>query len=186
MGIAAPASSHVYSPVSLRGDYVRAACGLACTVGPLALVADSLVMSGLLGAGAILFLIFGVRTWARRKSIIELDRDGITATGLPTLLRPAGGGSVRLRWGDLGMVRLRFFSTRRDRSEGWMELSLAAGGRRVRLDSNLDGFTAIVARAAAEATANGLALTPATATNLTALGLHGYASAEAAVRRDCA
>jgi hypothetical protein len=68
-------------------------------------------------------------------------------------------------------MRLAYYSTRRDRRSGWMQLELGAGGARVRLDSRIEGFDQVVRHAAAVAAAHGLALNEATFANLEALGI---------------
>ena len=45
-------------------------------------------------------------------------------------------------------MKLAYYSTRRDRKSGWMQLELGAGGARVRLDSRIAGFDRLVRRAA--------------------------------------
>ncbi|TMJ62705.1 MAG: hypothetical protein E6G81_01310 [Alphaproteobacteria bacterium] len=53
-----------------------------------------------------------------------------------------------------------------------MQLDLGAGGAKVRLDSRIEGFDQVVRRAAAVASARGLALNEATWANLQALGIY--------------
>lgn len=167
-------SEHRYDPADLRGDALRAASGLAVTLGPLALVAAGGTASWLLGMGATFFAAFGIRTWSRRAVIVELTEGGIRATGM------AGGGvfpwrrdCVSLSWQEICMLRLRFFSTKRTHESGWMELTLKAPGRTLRLDSTLSGFRDIARRATRAAAALGLELAPATVVNLDAMGLGG-------------
>jgi hypothetical protein len=52
-----------------------------------------------------------------------------------------------------------------------MALKLASAGQRITVDSNIDGFDAIAARAAHAVVANRLELDEITQTNLAALGL---------------
>jgi hypothetical protein len=68
-------------------------------------------------------------------------------------------------------MRLAYYSTRRDRRSGWMQLDLGAGGQRLRLDSRIDGFDRVVHHAAMVAAARCLELNEATAANLQALGI---------------
>lgn len=167
-------SEHRYEPGALRGDALRAAAGLAVTGGPLFLVEAGGTASWLLGAGAAFFFAFAVRTWTRRAVVVELAEDGLRATGL------AGGGlfpwrrdCVSLPWQEMCMLRLRFFSTKRTHESGWMELTLKAPGRTLRLDSTLTGFREIARRAARAAVSLGLDMAPATVGNLEAMGLAG-------------
>jgi hypothetical protein len=101
-----------------------------------------------------------------------------------TEIRSSGPRPINIPWADLDELKLAYFATspratrsalypvRRDGS-GWMQLALRAGGRRLRLDSRIDDFTAIVTRAAGAARQRRLPLNAATTANLAALGLHG-------------
>ena len=123
----------------------------------------------MLGALAVVFVVFAARTALRHMTMIRITGTGIRALG------PLGGA---IEWAELSKVDLRYFSTRRDRANGWMQLRLRDGRRRLRLDSNLDGFASIAARAADEARARGVGLDPNTSANLAALG--GQTATEAA------
>jgi hypothetical protein len=155
-------SEHRYPPRELVGDYVRAGLGLAATGGPLLFVPASPVMMWLLGGLAALFLAFGARTALRQMTVVRLDGAGITAIG------PMG---VSISWNDLGRLGLAYYSTRRDRTRGWMQLSVRGSGRSLRVDSTIDGFRDIVAAAARHAEQRRLELSPATLGNLAAMGL---------------
>ena len=68
-------------------------------------------------------------------------------------------------------MKLGYYSTRRDRKSGWMQLELGAGRARLSLDSRLDGFDRLVRFATAAAAERELELSEATAANLSALGI---------------
>ena len=165
-------SVHRYDPHSVRADLRRAAMGLILTVGPMLLLGDSPIALAILGALALLFLVFGLRTAVRGMTLVHVTEHGLS-------FDPLGGREGRLpgfapkaiTWRDIRKVGLRFFSLKRDRSEGWMELSLDDGRQSLRLDSTLDGFKDIVVRAAEAARANDVALSDNTQANLTALGV---------------
>ena len=89
-----------------------------------------------------------------------------------TELRAYGLRHSTIQWAELDQMRLAYYSTRRDRRSGWMQLDLGAGGAKVRLDSRIEGFDQVVRRAAAVASERGLALSEATWANLQALGIH--------------
>ena len=77
-----------------------------------------------------------------------------------------------MEWGRLDRLKLSYFSTKRDRSDGWMQLSVGStGGRQVKVDSSLDGFHDIVERAARAAEAGGVGLSEATRANLRSMGI---------------
>lgn len=160
-------NEHRYPLRELGGDYVRAAAGLAATLGPLLFVPASPVMMWLLGGLAALFLAFGARTALRQMTVVRVDEAGITAIG------PLG---ATIAWEELGRLALAYYSTRRDRTRGWMQLSMKGRGRSLRLDSTIDGFRDIAAAAARAAALRGVALTPATIGNLAALGIEVHSA----------
>lgn len=153
---------HAYPPTALAGDYARAAAGFALTTTPLALTPVGLIVGSILGGFSLLFAAFGVRTAIRQLRRFELTEEGIRVAGL----LPA-----ELRWDALEEVRLAYYSTRRDGRDGWMQLTLAGGGGRFRLDSRIDGFHAIAAKAAEIAGRRGLPIVPPSSTNFAALGI---------------
>jgi hypothetical protein len=153
---------HRYSLAALRSDYLRAGAGAACSITFLLLVdaASALVYVFLLLTG--LFLIFGVRTALRHTLRVETDAEGIGASG------PGGG---RIDWKDLRKVTLRYFSTRRDGRNGWMQLSLWGNRRRIGVDSSIGDFSLLVAETFAAARRHDVPLSATTLSNLAALGI---------------
>ena len=155
-------SEHRYDPVALRGDYVRAAAGSALTGGPMLFIPAHAVATPILGGLCALFLFFGIRTWWRGRQVVAMDDDGI---GL------GGAGGRQIAWTELRELRLRYFSTRRDREHGWMQLIMSGPDGRLRVESTIDGFDIIVRRAAIAAKARNLPLESATIANFLALGI---------------
>jgi hypothetical protein len=153
---------HRYPTTALASDYARAGTGLALAVPPLFLVRLNVVVAGLFALLVALFGVFAWRTLLRQLEAIEMNE---------TEIQRRGPFSVRLAWDALDEIRLGYYATRRDGSGGWMQLALRAGRRRLRLDSRIDGFAAIVTRAAIAARRRRLTLSPATANNLAALGI---------------
>ena len=155
-----------YPIASLLPDGLRAAAGLAFTGLPLAMLPVAPWFGIVLGAGALLFGVFGVLTALRARTEVRVDRDGIEVSP----------GRGRLRWAGLRSVRLRYFAVRRERERergqgrrrGWMQLVLKGDGRVVRIDSRLDGFDDVLRRSAAAAA--GLPLDPVTRANFEAAG----------------
>lgn len=155
-------SEHRYRSAAVMGDYARSAAGVALTAGPLLLAGAAPSMMIVLGGLAGLFVVYGARTGVRHATRLRMDDTGIARLAP----RP-----VTLAWRDLNAFRLRYFSTRRDRARGWMQLDLRADRSRLRLDSTLEGFADIVARAASAAERAGIALDAATRDNLASLGI---------------
>lgn len=160
-------SIYRYSRDSLTGDYVRAAGGFALTAGPaLAIPIDSAAQLILVPL-AVLFLAFAFRTWQRSVVQIRLSPDGIFLDA---------PWRVALAWRNLRAVRVSYYSTRSDRSSGWMQVTLkgtgGAEGGTIRIDSALEGFDEVMRHVAAAARAGGIRVSETTRANLGALGIH--------------
>ncbi|HEV2677721.1 MAG TPA: hypothetical protein VGV37_24535 [Aliidongia sp.] len=151
-------SEHRYPTRSLVEDYARGAAGLVFLA--IALVPMHWALHLVFGLVAALLLSFGVRTILRGRSRIVLDEAGIAVVG------PMG---KRLAWTALDGLKLRYFSTRRDRKRGWMELTLTGPGIKLAIESQVEGFETIVRQAAAAAKRRGLTVDPSTEGNLAAL-----------------
>ena len=151
-----------YSWRDLLPDYAGSTIGLAFSLGPLAAVNPVLPVAWVLAAVAALFLVYFARTVCRQLTHIDLDETGICARG------PLG---AVIRWEDLRSLRLDYYSTRRDREGGWMQLRLRDAGCTIRIDSELGGFIDLVRAAALEARRRGVDIDEATRANLGQLGL---------------
>jgi hypothetical protein len=153
---------HVYPTTAMVGDYLRAAAGLVPTGVVFATEPVGTVAATVLGSFAAVFGIFGLRTVLRHGTRLEMS---------DTELRALGAWPCTISWADLDRMKLTYYSTRRDRRSGWMQLDLGAGGARVKLDSRIAGFDRLVLRAAEVAVSRGIALSEATLANLEALGI---------------
>ena len=111
---------------------------------------------------AVLFGLFAGRTLLRQMTKYEVSDTG---------LRSSGPIKFAVRWSELANVELRYYSTRRDRGRGWMQLRIKSQKRTIRLDSTLEGFSDIVARAAREAAQRDIAMNEPTLDNLRVLGI---------------
>ena len=115
----------------------------------------------------MLFGLFLVRTAMRPKTRFVLSPDTLCVDG-PGAIR---GGTI-IEWSRLDRLKLSYYSTKRDRTGGWMQLAVgSSGGGLVKVDSALDGFYDIVERAARAAEANHVDLTLATRANLKSMGI---------------
>ena len=152
-----------YPRETLWADYIRAGTGALLCGLPLLLVEVNRWLAVVLGAGFLLFGAFFVRTALRQRTHYLLGAETLCADG------PAG---TLVEWHRLDRMKLSYFSTKRDRSGGWMQLVVgSAGARTVKVDSSLDGFYDIVECAARAAEARGLALSRATRINLRSMGI---------------
>jgi hypothetical protein len=155
-------SIHRYSLQNLLPDYLRGGAGLVIGAGGWLLAPGVLQVIIIFGGLTVLFLLFTMRTVARQYTRIEMTDDAIISGGTRRLT---------LHWSDLDHVKLRYYSTRRNRSGGWMTLKLASGRTAISVDSNIDGFDAIAAQAARSMVENRAAADDITLANLAALGL---------------
>ena len=136
-------SIHRYPAEAQRSDLIRGGIGLLLTVGPLAVLPMHWVVSILFGAAALLFALFTARIIQRTLTRYESGEQGIAAHG------PLG---ATIAWDELSALKLHFFSTRRDRGNGWMLLVLKGGNRSLKLESTLTALQSRrIARAYAEA-----------------------------------
>ncbi len=154
-------TTHRYPPGRLASDFGRTAFGLAVSLGPLLAVDLPPIATAIFAALAVLFGAYGFQAWRRLQSRYELSEDAIEAA-------PSG---VKVAWRDLSRVSLAYFSVRRDRRDGWMELRLEAGASKLRVDSRLDGFDEIARRSAVAARGKALALDASTVQNFESLGV---------------
>jgi hypothetical protein len=147
----------------LLGDALRALAGTLAAALPLALAHPPRWLAVLLGVLLALFVSYLLVSLRRAGSCYLLDEAGIAVVP----------GGATITWSALDMLRLDYYSTRRDGRCGWFELRLRSGGRALRVDSRLPGFEAVLARALQAAAQRALALAPATRANLHALGMRG-------------
>jgi hypothetical protein len=163
MNGAPPDTAYFAYPASaMLGDYLRAGAGLVPSMLILATVSVGSVAGVVLGSFAAIFGAFGVRTALRHGTRLEVTDAGLRAVGLKR---------TEIDWAALDRMKLGYYSTRRDRKSGWMQLQLGAGRARLSIDSRLDGFDRLVRFATAAAAARDLELSEATAANLSALGI---------------
>ncbi|MCE2491227.1 MAG: hypothetical protein J4F40_01255 [Alphaproteobacteria bacterium] len=157
-------STHRYPASSLAADHCRAGIGLLVTGGPLVFLGPISGLIYILAPLAVLFGIFAVRTLVRQLTTYEAAETGFRVSG------PIG---FELAWSYFSQMPLRYFTTRRDRGRGWMQLRIRATTRTGRRYSTLGGFSDIVPRAAKEAARHDIALSDATLDNMRALGIAG-------------
>jgi len=163
-----------YPVAGLVGDYGRGLAGLLLTGTPLVLLSVTVWVAVPLGLAGTLFSAFLLRTAVRQRTVLHHDEAGLTAIG-PLgrigLVEPFSGlGTRRVVWRDLHGLRLHYYTTRRDGTDGWMVLILKAPGTAIRIDSGLPAFDDILQQAVAAAQARELRLGVATEQNLQALG----------------
>jgi hypothetical protein len=160
-------SQYRYPPARLVGDYLRAGFGLGGAVLFWALLPPAPQIHAVFGALTLLFLLFTIRTVWRQAVRVEVSDDAIAMT-------PPRRGP--LAWRDIVRIDLRYYSTRRNRKDGWVTLRLTGPGGRIVIDSDLDGFEAVAKRAAGAVRDNRIEPDATTRANLLALGLGAEAN----------
>ncbi|MCE9522627.1 MAG: hypothetical protein K8S25_09375 [Alphaproteobacteria bacterium] len=155
---------HRWRPAALTGDVIRGAIsfGGALFVGLLVPI-GSIAFFLALGLAAV-FGWYLAGTISRLRSLVEVNDDGLRLSGG---LWPA----KTIKWAQLDRFELRYFSLKRDRSEGWMDLKLRGGGQTLALDDRLDRFHEVLARAFEAARASDVGLSDTTHANLIAAGI---------------
>jgi hypothetical protein len=151
-----------YPLKNLVGDYLRAALGVGLLITPFfysfgAHIMITLVLAALL----ILFGSFGISTALRQFSQVLADEHG---------LRQNGPRPVALPWNEVSQVDLRYFSTRREKSNGWFQVKVTGKGGQIKADSNLDDFDGLLGFLAAAVTRHDLPLSPIARENFQAAG----------------
>lgn len=137
--------------------YLSMAFGLSVTMLPVLLLGPSSVIVYILLFMAGLFLLYGIRVLYRQVTLLEVTDTGIRVVG------PFGW---TIKWEKLGGFRLGYYSTRRDRENGWMQLTLTGKGARLTVDSAINGFGDLVEISLNAANGRGVSLSPATLRNL--------------------
>ena len=116
----------------------------------------TLILGGLLA----LFASFGVTTAVRQYSQVVGDEHG---------LRQIGPRPVALPWNEISNVDLRYFSTRREKDKGWMQLRLSGKGQKLKVDSNLEDFDGLIRHVVTAITRHDLVVTPIGKENLASM-----------------
>jgi hypothetical protein len=152
----------VYPARAIWGDYARAATGIVFTLGPALAIGQWSWAHALLLPLALLFAVFAFRTWRRRAVEVGWDDTGLSISGTERASLP---------WDRVATMKLAFYATTRDRTGGWMQLTLKGGGTTVRADSGAENFQALAVRCADVARARQLPLDASTRANFAALDI---------------
>lgn len=147
-------------PVTLCLAALRTFIGLAAVGGVGFSLAPGMWGAVVLAIVACLFVLYFIRAVIRHLSIIRIDMDRVSVVG---------PWPQSLEFADLDVLTLRYFSTRRDGENGWMNLTLKSGRCRISLDSDHPAFVGLASRALSHARRNRLALSPATIANARAI-----------------
>lgn len=152
-------SVHAYPSSLAFADAARTGLGAAIVGAPLAFAQPVPAVAAVLAALLLAFVVFGGMAIRRHLGRVEADGGALVVNGR------------RLPWSEVQSIRLAYFSTRRDRENGWFQLTIAGQHRRIAVESALDDFRAIAAKAALAAAVNRLELDAATRANFAALAI---------------
>jgi hypothetical protein len=157
---------HRYPARDLLGDYARGGIGLVIAGTMWAALPGAVYVHIVFGGLTLLFALFTIRTAWRQLLRFEMLPEGLVQVWPQRRV---------LLWDRLDGLRLRYYSTRRNREGGWMTLTMRAGDVRMAFESTLDGFDALARRAAKAGLHRNLTLDDPTRANLGALGIDGFA-----------
>ncbi len=155
---------HRYPLRSLIRDYVRAASGFLIAAVPLTVGQPSGIFFVLLVALALLFFGYGMRTLGLQLTAYELRPDSILCHGPRRRAHD---------WDKVSAMRLRYYSTARDKNQrdlkhGWLELTIVSPTGKTRIDSEVEGFDAILEAAAGAADTHDVTMDETTLENFKA------------------
>ncbi len=155
--------TRAYPLTCVASDLTRASAGFAICATPL-ILADTLLpgLTVILALLAAVFTLFAGRALLLAGTRVEWDHAGVQSRALRHHWLP---------WKELRRFKLAYYSTRRDRSGGWLQLSLGGNTGRMTFDSRLDDFEVLVGEAARAARSNAVPLDAATRYNLRVLGI---------------
>ncbi len=77
-----------------------------------------------------------------------------------TASAPVARGPATVPWRSVRRVKLAYYSTRRDRTGGWLQLTIAGDTGTVKIDSRIAGFHRLAKHAAGAARKQGLKVDP--------------------------
>ena len=149
-----------YHPSSLLGDYIRSIVGVGLTASALIFLNLATWLQIVFLTCFLLFVIFTIRTIIRQKTSYRLCNAALQQVGI---------FSKNINFDDLTKFELRYFSTRRNREEGWFQLKLVANDIKIVVDSSLNGFDDIIKTANFAVEKNKLDLDAITSANLHAV-----------------
>lgn len=143
-------------------DYLRAGVGFGLTMVPMphAIGGHPVVLLIVLGLAG-LFGSFGLTTFLRQKSTVCTSEDGLWIEGL---------WSKSIRWDEVREIDLRYFSTRKDKQKGWLQLKITGPAGKIRVDSNLNDFDEFLRWVVTAITRHDLAVTPIGRENFASVG----------------
>ncbi len=148
---------------ALHGDLVRTGLGFLACAAVLLLVPPTSIVFIAFVVPTIVFAAYVMQTLLRTTTTLTLLPEGLA---IQSYL-----GQRLIRWDTLDQFQLRYYTLRRDKETGWLDLKLGSPGSSITLDDRVEGFRPILERAWEAARARDIGISSSTYANLTAAGL---------------
>ena len=148
---------------AVRGDLIRTGLGFLACAAVLLLVPTVSIMFAAFVIPTIVFASYVIQTLLRATTTLTIQPEGL---GITNYL-----GQRLVRWDTLDEFQLRYYTLRRDKEAGWLDLKLGSPGSSITLDDRVEGFRPILERAWEAASARDIGISSSTYANLTAAGL---------------
>lgn len=152
-----------YPPAVLTREVVKAVLGLGLCVGVLVALRPTPWVGWPLAGVALMFALYLQQQTRRFFVQVRVDDGGVVRTGAT--------GQQAIRWSELKDLRLNYYPNGRKAQTGTLMLVLKGERKRIKVDSALEEFGTLLARAAQAARERELELHPTTQANLAQLGL---------------
>jgi hypothetical protein len=146
----------------LMSDYWRGGIGVFVLVICASAAPLGSMWQWLLLVLASLFAAFLADTALRHTTYYSVNDNGLSR------VHPIWG-QTSATWGELKLLDLRYYSTRRDRKHGWMDARIETQRTTFAIDDRLQGFAGIVERVSAELNIRGRGISETTSENLSSL-----------------
>jgi len=148
---------------AIIADYWRSGLAFAACFVVALLVPPLSIAFALFAPLAIVFGLYLAQTILRARTVLKLEPEGLAVSGFL--------GTRTIRWDALDRFALRYYTLRRDKEAGWLDLKLGGGGTSITLDDRMDGFRHILERAWEAARSRDIGISSSTYANLTAAGV---------------
>jgi hypothetical protein len=152
-----------YAPQNLRWEVGKSAVGAAVCFGIVFGLGPSIWVAAPIGVVGALFALYGLQQLRRGGVTYEVDETSVT--------RVQGARRVSIPWERLESFRFHFYAFGRKAQEGTLEVRLAGGSQKIKVDSSADHFPTLLVHAALVSRHRNLTLDPTTIANLDQLGL---------------
>ena len=145
-------------------DYFKALIGICFSLVPYLFFKISNELTFIFIFIFIIFVYYGFETFLRNISEIIVTDNGIYQKN--AILK-----EKYLSWDKIDTIKLRYFSTRRDKEKGWLELSIYKNNRKIKIYSSITNFSIILNIIANKAKNNNFEINNNTRLNFRAFGL---------------